>query len=111
MAILFYDHLVDKGEVLIVIESLEVPEDRKIHLKEMVDDILHHGILETVLQKLHPHHHDRFLKQMTEAPYDPKLLEYLKSHIDDQIEMEIESRSRSLITEILSDLKQESGPR
>ena len=54
MSILFYDHLVDKTEALLFIDRLPEPENHKGKLKQLVDDIIHQGLIEYILQKLHP---------------------------------------------------------
>ncbi len=104
MAILFYDHLVNKDQVWMYIEKLDGPDSHKNRLRKLVDEIIHQGILELALQKLHPHKHDRFLKLVTNAPYDPIVLEYLRDHADENIELEIETHGHSLIRDILADL-------
>jgi hypothetical protein len=107
MSILFYDHLIDKNEVFMLIEKTQAPDDQKNRLKRMADDIIHHGILEMVLQKLHPHEHDHFLRLVTNAPYDPLVLEFLRKHAGEDIEVEIEKRGRNIVGEILEDLRKE----
>lgn len=91
------------------IERLETNDDQKSRLKKLVDDIVHQGLLEFLLQKLHPHQHDAFLKLVTHAPYDPIILEFLKKHAGDEIEVEIEARGQKLVDEILDDLKHQGN--
>ena len=105
MSIIFYDHLVDKTEINIYISTLDAPEETKLSLRQRLDDILHHGILEHILQKLHPHHHHTFLDALRRAPYDPQLLSYLKDHAAQDIEDSIARHAKKLISEIISDLK------
>lgn len=105
MSILFYDHLINKNEIQTQLENLELPEDKKTKFKTMIDEIIHAGILEYLLQKLHPHHHATFLGQLERAPYDPELLSYLKQHIDERIENAIENESQRIVKLVLKDLK------
>jgi hypothetical protein len=104
MAILFYDHLINKDQVWMYIEKLDGPDSNKGRLRKLADEIIHQGVLELILQKLHPHQHERFLKLVTNAPYDPLVLEFLRTHADEKIELEIENHGQTLIKEILHDL-------
>lgn len=104
MSILFYDHLVNKNDVWLYIEKIDGPEHHKNRLKRMVDDIIHQGILEAILQKLAPHHHEQFLRLVTNSPYDPLVLEFLRKHAGEDIELEIETKGHHLVKEIMGDL-------
>lgn len=95
--LLFYDHLIDKREILMIIESLPAPDDKKSKFKTMVDDILHTGILEFILQKLHPHKHQTFLSHLEKAPYDPEILSYLKEHVSFDIENQLKTESNRIL--------------
>ncbi len=104
MSILFYDHLINKNEIQTHLDNLELPEERKTKFKKMIDEIIHAGILEYLLQKLHPHHHATFLSQLERAPYDPEILSYLKQHIDERIEEAIEHESQRIAKLVIKDL-------
>jgi len=104
MSILFYDHLVDKQEILVYIDNLEAEDQHKGKLKQLVDDILHQGIVEYVLQKLHPHQHHHFLSSLHSAPYDPELINFLKEHIGEDIEDMLRNHAGRLIVTIKKDL-------
>ncbi|MEK7525186.1 MAG: hypothetical protein AAB548_02335 [Patescibacteria group bacterium] len=104
MSILFYDHLVDKTEVLLFIDHLPEPENHKGKLRQLVDDIIHQGLIEYILQKLHPHQHHTFLTRLEAAPYDPELLSYLKDHISPEFESELQKEAAKLISIIKKDL-------
>lgn len=104
MSILFYDHLVNKAEVLLFIDRLGQPENHKGKLRQLVDDIVHQGLVEFILQKLHPHQHRTFLSRLEAAPYDPELLAYLKDHISPEFEKELAAEAAKLIDLIKSDL-------
>ena len=105
MSILFYDHLVDKTEVLLFIDHLPEPENHKGKLRQLVDDIIHQGLIEYILQKLHPHQHHTFLTRLEAAPYDPELLGYLKDHISLEFEQDLEKEAEKLVRLTQKDLK------
>jgi len=104
MSIIFYDHLVDKSEVLLIIDRLKEPENHKGKLRQLVDDIIHQGLIEYILQKLHPHHHHTFLSRLDAAPYDPELLSYLKDHISPEFEGQLQKEAQKLVAIIKKDL-------
>lgn len=102
--LIFYDHLIDKSETIYLIESFDIPPEKKSHLKAIIDDILHTGIMEMILQKLKPHHHKTFLLQLEKSPYDPELLHYLKNHLEGDVEELIKTESQRLLKLIHKDL-------
>lgn len=104
MSLLFYDHLVNKSEILLYIEKLPEPENHKGKMKQLVDDIIHQGLVEFILQKLHPHQHHTFLSRLEAAPYDPELLSYLKDHISPDFEKELEEEAKNLVASIKKDI-------
>lgn len=104
MSILFYDHLVNKTEALLLIDRMEAQENHKGKLRHLVDDIIHQGLIEFILQKLHPHQHVTFLTRLESAPYDPELLAYLHDHVSADFEKELSAEAERLIAEIKKDL-------
>lgn len=104
--LLFYDHIIDKRETLIIIDSLDIPVEKKSHFKALIDDILHSGIVEYILSKLQPRHHKTFLYQLEKAPHDPELLAYLRTHITEDIEDQIRLESARLLRLLHKDLTQ-----
>jgi len=106
MSIIFYDHLVNKNDILMQIEKMNQPENHKGKMRQLVDDIIHQGLVEYILQKLHPHQHNTFLSRLETAPYDPELINYLKDHASVDIEKELQDEANKLIEQIKEDLNQ-----
>jgi len=104
MSIIFYDHLVNKTEVLNAIDKMDAAENHKGKLRQLVDDIIHQGLIEFILQKLHPHYHHTFLTRVNDAPFDPEIMAYLRDHASDKIENEIRAEAEKLIRLIKKDL-------
>jgi hypothetical protein len=104
MSIIFYDHLVNKQEILILIDRSEGEDNHKSKIKQLVDDILHQGIVNFALSKLKPKHHQVFLSRLHHAPYDPEILDYLKEKIAQDIEDQIQTYADKLIKKIRQDL-------
>lgn len=102
--VLFYDHLVNKQQILIIIDNLPEPETQKYRLKHLIDDIIHQGLVEYILQRLHPHHHKTFLDNLHSTPYDPELIKYLQDKISPEFETELSKEADKLIEIIKKDL-------
>jgi len=105
MAPLFFDHLVIRTQIVELINSRPEPENHKGRALQLIDDILYQGIIDHILEKLHPQHHETFLSQVNERPYDPELIAYLKEHIGPDIEDDIRSAANKMVKKILKDLK------
>ena len=104
MAPLFFDHLVIKTQVIELINQKPEPENQKGKALQLVDDIIYQGIISHILEKLDSKHHETFLSEMHDRPYDPELLSYLKKHIGPDIEDEIRKEGDKIVKGILKDL-------
>ena len=104
MPIIFYDHLIVKTEITDYIDSLEDEDNQKSKARQLVDDIIHQGVMEFILEKLHPKKHKTFLSQVEDRPYDPEIINYLKEHISPEVEAEITGHVEKLIEDIKKDL-------
>ncbi|MBU1070830.1 hypothetical protein KKG65_00265 [Patescibacteria group bacterium] len=104
MSIIFYDHLINKQEILVLIDQAEGEDNHKSKIKQLVDDILHQGIIDFTLSKLKPKHHQTFLSHLHNAPYDPEILDYLKEKIAQDIEEQVQNYADQLIKKIRHDL-------
>ena len=104
MSIIFYDHLTPKEELLIIIKQSDAPENQKGKALQLVDDILHQGIVDFILKQLPDKHHRPFLKRLHSMPYDPEILTMLKKRIADDIEDKIREEADRLIKKVRSEL-------
>ena len=104
MSILFYDHLIKKEEILILIDQTNEPENQKNKALQLIDDIIHHELLSFILERLEESKHHTFLSLIEERPYDPEILSYLQDHISPTIEAEIEQFAHKIIQDIKQDL-------
>ncbi len=99
---LFYDHLIISiGPVYAEIEKLKVKNAQKKQLRQIVDETIHHTVLDTILNRLDKKHHKKFLRRFHASPHDQKTLEYLQDKIED-IEDQIQASLLSLKTKLLS---------
>ena len=104
MSIIFYDHLTPKEEILVIIKQSDAPENQKGKALQLVDDILHQGIVDFILKQLPDKHHRPFLKRLHSMPYDPEILTMLKKRIADDIEDKIREEADRLIKKVRKEL-------
>jgi len=104
MAILFYDHLFNKQEVLDLINSLDEAENQRAKLHQLVDDIILQGIIIMLLNKLKESKHQIFLEMVHERPYDTEIILFLREHTHPEIEEDIKAEGQKLLGTILKDM-------
>lgn len=100
MSKLFYDHLIVIGEVATILDGLD-PKDRSEFLA-LIDETLHHHVLDVILTHLPKEHHDPFLERFHQAPHDKTLLTYLSEKTTVNIEDAITERVEEVKLQTLS---------
>ena len=105
MSKIFYDHLVVRGEVIIELDRYHFSVEEKEELVKIIDETLHHHVLDTILTHLPKEKHPEFLKKFHAVPHDEKLLEYLKIEADIDIEAKIRSRSQKAKKVLFEEIK------
>jgi len=109
MAKVFLDHLIDIDEVITVIDSHHLdPEDRQ-ELVDLVDEILHHHILNVILNHLPPKHHQDFIARLHADPASPDHLAFLKTRITIDIESEIITHAQRIKSDLLKEIAKSSS--
>ncbi len=89
MAQLFYDHLIVIEEVTAVLDEHKLTANERAEFLHLIDQTLHHEILDTIFTHLPKDKHEVFLTKFHLAPHDVKLLEFLQEAISIDIEKEI----------------------
>lgn len=101
---IFYDHLVLREEITVELDRYSLNKDDREEIIRLIDETLHHEVLNTILTSLPKEKHHQFLTRYHQRPHDPDLLEYLKTEISD-IEDQIISVAKKVKKEILSEIK------
>ena len=105
MSKLFYDHLIVLTQVEAEIKkTAETPEEKE-ELWKLVDEIIHHRVMEKVLDKLPRAHHEDFLTRFHEAPHDESLIGYLTQQIGENVEELIRREIGELAYELIKELR------
>ncbi len=102
---LFYDHLVMIDEVFAEIDLLEISNDEKKEMRQLIDEMAHHAVLTHVLDILPRDHHEDFLTRFHAAPHDLSIIKYLEKKIEKDIHAEIATVGNRLKKEIRKEFK------
>lgn len=105
MAKIFYDHLIIIEEVIAVLDEHTIPIDKRAEFLKLIDQTLHHEILDVILTHLPQDIHEMFLTQFHRAPHDPALMNLLKEHIKIDIEKAILTRANTTKKKLLASIK------
>jgi hypothetical protein len=101
MSKIFYDHLIILEEVEVYIDRVAKTSEEKEELWRLIDEIIHHRVLTSILEKLPEEHHNHFLKKFFTKPFDDNLIPYLNEKINEDVEAFITSEIDSLSDELL----------
>jgi len=102
---IFYDHLTITQEVTVELDRYHIDVSEKEELIQLVDETMHHRILDLILRNLPQDKHEMFLTNFHKAPHDPSLLEFLKKEISVDFEKQIADEANKIKKEILAEIK------
>jgi hypothetical protein len=105
MSKLFYDHLIVLEEVEAEIKKTASTQEEKEELWGLIDEIIHHRVMEKVLDRLPRKLHEDFLSRFHQAPHDESLMDYLTEQIGENVEEIIRQEVGELAYELLKDLR------
>lgn len=108
MSKIFYDNLLDLGEIEKAIKKASKTTEERDELWQIVDEIVHHKIMGCVLDRLPIQHHTEFLERFEQAPQDENLLGYLKDKIGENVEELLRQELGNLAYELLESIKKEN---
>lgn len=105
MSKIFYDKYIILEEVEIELDKLEMDYEERQELEHLVDEMIHHRVMDRLLTHLPRHHHAEFLEHFHNRPYDEALIRYLDQRIEKSVKEHIEEEIEKLKKEILEDLR------
>lgn len=100
----FYTKYIFIENLITELHSLDLSDEQKVHLANLVDSSLHQVILDEILSNLNAQDKKLFLKLLSEDPQNEKLMEFLKEKVEG-IEERIKKVSDDLIKELHQDIK------
>ena len=108
MSKLFFDKIVSLEKLEREVAKIANSPEEKEKLWNLVDELVHHRVLDVVLDKLDHKHHEEFLVKLHHAPHDEHIIEYLEEKIKLDIKEFIRQETLSLAHEILEDIEDKS---
>lgn len=99
----FYSHLIEIESLIVELDKLDLADEQKKHLGELIDSSLHHTILDAVLSELSEDDKRIFIKHLEEGDHQ-KIWQFLNEKIEN-IEDKIKKAGESLKEELHKDLK------
>jgi hypothetical protein len=105
MSKIFYDHLVVFEEIDVELDKLSLEKEEREEIEDLIEDIIHHRVIDKILRCLPTQHHKEFLDKFHTRPYDARLIEYIDQKISDSIEKHIKEEVEKVKKEILADIR------
>jgi len=100
----FYSHLANLKDLEAEINKFPLSDEEREEIVEIVDDILHHKVLDSILSILPSEHHQKFADWFAETPHDGEILEFLKEKATMDPEMKIMTVTEVVKREIVFDI-------
>ncbi len=82
MAKTFYSHIAETTEITLLIADMDMPKEDRIKLLRLVEENLHHNLLDLVLGSLSQEDKKTFLTHLAAEKHD-SAWEFISSKIDD----------------------------
>lgn len=101
----FYSHLlVNYGELAATVEKLTISQAEKSKAIEIINQTIHHEVVEAILSHLDERHHSWILTRIAAAPDDPGILDLVNQLATDDIEMVLRKRIAAMHLDLMEDL-------
>lgn len=98
----FYTNIVETSSISLAIAEMDMSHDERKHLLDLVEDNLHHAILDAVLSELSDKDKEEFVKLFAEGDDEKiwKLLRERVDHIEDKIKLTANELKKELHKDI-----------
>lgn len=104
MSKVFFDYLIVLDDVNSVIHESAQTNEEKQELWNLVDNLVNHKVMETILDNLPAEKRNVFLERFSLTPHDEAIIHYLQENIKDDIEEIIKAEIEKLKKEILAEI-------
>lgn len=102
----FYSSLVDLEDLEAEINNFPLSDEERYEIIHIVDDILHHKVMDSIMNILPVEHHKKFVEWFSQTPHDQELLDFLREHATTDPEAKILTVTEVVKREIVFDLLQ-----
>jgi hypothetical protein len=100
----FYSFVVETETLFLEIESLEISDSEKSHLKSLAESHIHHSILDTILTELEPSDKKQFITHLNTLDHTG-IWKFLHSKIENA-EDKIKLAAHVIKKDLLKDIKE-----
>ncbi len=101
MSKIFYDYLIDLKSLEKAIKKASKTEEEILELSSITDELVHHKVIQSILDHLPKENHLEFLDMFQKAPHDDQISKYLKEKIGQNFEEIIKREIGKISYEIL----------
>lgn len=103
----FYTHIIETSSISLALADMDLTQEERKHLIDLVDENLHHAILDAVLSELSDKDKQEFLETLATEDDDKiwKLLNERVDHIEDKIKKTAEDLKKELHRDIAESRK------
>lgn len=106
----FYSHLLsDLEKIDEAIGRLPISQKEKGEARMLVQETIHHTVIDIILEHLPEIHHERILFEIYRAPHNRAILDVVKNLSGKDVEVALGTRLQELQIELLADLTTERG--
>ncbi|QQG43601.1 MAG: hypothetical protein HYW45_01115 [Candidatus Daviesbacteria bacterium] len=99
---IWYQKIITIEPILQELNQMDLSDEERAHLSELLDSSLHHAILDEILSNLTEEDKKLFLKMLHEDPENEKLVNFLNEKID-----RIDERVKKVADDLVKEMHQE----
>ncbi len=99
----WYQKIITIEPILKELNEMDLSEEERAHLSELLDSSLHHAILDEILSNLNEEDKKLFLKMLHTDSDNEKLVEFLNEkidHIDDRVKKVADDLVKEMHSEV-----------
>lgn len=105
MSSLFYAHIIEIHTLTEKLDELDLKDNHKKHLSELIDSTIHHTVLDVILSSLSEEDKKLFIEKLRQDPNNQELMDFLKERVVD-IEDQIRKAVKELKKELHEDIEE-----
>jgi hypothetical protein len=99
----FYSHIIEIDSVLVELDKMNLSQEQKEHLVDLIESHMHQVILDLILSELSDEDKKTFLQHLIEEKHDDLWI-HLQSRIE-KIEEKIKSAAQDVKEDLHNDIK------
>lgn len=100
----FYSHLIEIESVITQLDQMDLSKEEKLHLANLIDNTLHHSILDAIFSELSEKDKQIFVSHLQEGKKDI-IWKFLNEKVD-KMEDKIKKTAADLIIKLHKDISE-----